>query len=381
MVHRFKLLLVTACLSLTTAGLAEVAAAKATARQSSPVKAGVTQFNSPSSPVISSNKANPSQPSSPSLSPASSGLVKSVSESAKSPQEASSKPEAETPLAMTVNQITWLVLALLLGAAAIVVGRNRMRGRSSVANSAQVLLNAESGGLPNVAQADVAQRNITQEEIKTNIAHTGTAQNGVQSGTQSHKTDQDHRQDTYPQEAGLQEIGVSPTTRLAKVDIVETLIGDLHHTDAAKRRKAIWELGQRGDSRAIQPLVDLLLASDSQQRSLILAAVAEISTRTLKPMNRALLMSLQDESADVRKNAIRDITRIYDLMTQVSQLVQYATNDTDEDVQDTARWALSQFNRLRSVPESGSEIESKTNSEYRGLNGRDQQNDSTLPPQ
>jgi hypothetical protein len=381
MVHRFKLLLVTACLSLTTAGLAEVAAAKATARQSSPVKSGVTQLNSPSRPVISSSKANPSQPSSPSLSPASSGLVKSVSESA-TPQEASAKPETETPLAMTVNQITWLVLALLLGAAAIVVGRNQMRGRSSVANSAQVLLNAESGGLPNVAQADVAQRNITQEEIiQTNIAHTDTAQNGVQSGTQSHKTHQDHRQDTYPQEDGLQEIGVSPTTRLAKVDIVETLIGDLHHTDAAKRRKAIWELGQRGDSRAIQPLVDLLLASDSQQRSLILAAVAEISTRTLKPMNRALLMSLQDESADVRKNAIRDITRIYDLMTQVSQLVQYATNDADEDVQDTARWALGQFNRLRSVPESGSEIESKTNSEYRGLNGRDQQNDSTLPPQ
>lgn len=144
---------------------------------------------------------------------------------------------------------------------------------------------------------------------------------------------------------------VTPTTRLAKVDIVEALIGDLHSSDAAKRRKAIWDLGQRGDSRAVQPLVDLIVDSDSQQRSLILAAVSEISTRTLKPMNRALLMSLQDESADVRKNAIRDITRIYDLMTQVSQLLQYAASDTDEEVQETARWALTQLNRLRTVPE------------------------------
>lgn len=144
---------------------------------------------------------------------------------------------------------------------------------------------------------------------------------------------------------------LSPTTRLAKVDIVEASIGDLHSPDAAKRRKAIWELGQRGDSRAIQPLVDLLIDSDSQQRSLILAAVAEISTRALKPMNRALLLSLQDENADVRKNAIRDITRIYDLMTQASQLLQYAASDADEEVQETARWALNQFNRLRSLPE------------------------------
>lgn len=143
----------------------------------------------------------------------------------------------------------------------------------------------------------------------------------------------------------------SPTTKLAKVDIVEALVNDLHSLDGAKRRKAIWELGQWGDSRAIQPLVDLLVDADSQQRSLILAALSEISTRTLKPLNRALMLSLQDNSADVRKNAIRDITRIYDLMTQVSQLLQYATSDGDEEVQETARWALGQLNRVRSARE------------------------------
>lgn len=141
------------------------------------------------------------------------------------------------------------------------------------------------------------------------------------------------------------------TTRISKVDIVEALIQDLHHPEVAQRRKSIWELGQRGDSRAIQPLVDLLVDADSQQRSLILAAIAEISTRTLKPMHRALLMSLQDESADVRKNAIRDITRVYDQMAQVSQLLQYAASDTDTEVQETARWALGQLNRFRTSSE------------------------------
>jgi hypothetical protein len=139
------------------------------------------------------------------------------------------------------------------------------------------------------------------------------------------------------------------TTRLAKIDIVEALATDLHSSDSAKRRQAIWELGQRGDSRAIQPLVDLLVDADSQQRSLILAALAEISTRALKPMQRALMLSLQDDSPDVRKNAIRDITRIYDLMAQASQLLQYAASDSDEEVQETARWALGQLGRVRSA--------------------------------
>lgn len=140
------------------------------------------------------------------------------------------------------------------------------------------------------------------------------------------------------------------TTRLAKVDIVEELIRDLHSHDPGKRRKAIWELGQRGDSRAVQPLVDLLVDSDSSQRSLILAAISEIGVRALKPMNRALMMSIQDDSADVRKNAIRDVTRIFDLVTQMSQLLQYAASDPDGDVQQTAEWALAQLNRIRSSP-------------------------------
>ena len=140
---------------------------------------------------------------------------------------------------------------------------------------------------------------------------------------------------------------LTPTTRLARIDVVETLVGELQSHHPAKRRKAIWELGQRSDSRAIQPLVNLMATSDSKQRSLILAALSEIGTQTLKPMKRALAMSLQDENAEVRKNAIRDLTRIYDLVAQISSLLAIATEDQDPEVRETARWALGQLNRIR----------------------------------
>jgi HEAT repeat protein len=110
-------------------------------------------------------------------------------------------------------------------------------------------------------------------------------------------------------------------------------------------------LGQQGDSRAIQHLVDLMIDADSQENSLILAALAEIGIRTLKPMNRALAISIQDENPQVRQNAIRDLTRIYDMMSQMSQMLRHALDDPDPDVQATARYALIQMNRMRSLPE------------------------------
>jgi hypothetical protein len=144
------------------------------------------------------------------------------------------------------------------------------------------------------------------------------------------------------------------TSRLAKLNIVDELIQDLRSSDPAKRRKAIWDLGQQGDSRAIQPMVDLMIDADSQESSLILAALAEIGTRTLKPMNRALAISIQDESPQVRQNAIRDLTRVYDMMGQMSQMLRHALDDPDAEVQATARYALTQMNRMRGLPEQQS---------------------------
>ncbi|MDF5739794.1 MULTISPECIES: peptidoglycan-binding protein [unclassified Nostoc] len=144
------------------------------------------------------------------------------------------------------------------------------------------------------------------------------------------------------------------TSRLTKLNIVDELIQDLRNSDPMKRRKAIWDLGQQGDSRAIQPMVDLMIDADSQESSLILAALAEIGIRTLKPMNRALAISIQDESPQVRQNAIRDLTRVYDMMGQMSQMLRHALEDPDAEVQATARYALTQMNRMRGLPEQQS---------------------------
>lgn len=144
------------------------------------------------------------------------------------------------------------------------------------------------------------------------------------------------------------------TSRLTKLNIVDELIQELGSSEPTKRRKAIWDLGQHGDSRAIQPMVDLMIDADSQESSLILAALAEIGTRTLKPMNRALAMSIQDESPQVRQNAIRDLTRVYDMMGQMSQMLLHALEDPDAEVQATARYALTQMNRMRGLPEQES---------------------------
>ena len=146
-------------------------------------------------------------------------------------------------------------------------------------------------------------------------------------------------------------ISLSEADGRFKVDIIETLIEDLQHLNPAQRGKAIWELGQQGDSRAVEPLLDLLGNSDSKQYSLILASLSEIGIRTLKPMNNAWSISLQNENPEVRKNAIRDLTRIYELVNQISHLLHRATDDPDAEVQETARWAISRLNRIR--PRSG----------------------------
>jgi hypothetical protein len=144
-----------------------------------------------------------------------------------------------------------------------------------------------------------------------------------------------------------QEITLPEPPKQPKLDIIEALIEDLQHLNPAKRRKAIWELGQQGDSRAVEPLLDILTNSDSKQYSLILASLSEIGIRTIKPMNNAWSISMQNENPEVRKNAIRDLTRIYELVNQISHLLHRAADDPDPEVQETARWAINQLNRIR----------------------------------
>jgi hypothetical protein len=155
---------------------------------------------------------------------------------------------------------------------------------------------------------------------------------------------QEHNANNAKTEKEQDNVPLQTTTRLPSVDAIDELVKDLQEPDPKKRRKAIWELAQKGDSRAMKPLVDLTIDSDSQERSLILEALSQISIRTLKPMNQALAISLQDKNPQVRKNAIRDLTRIYDLMSQISQMLRHAMDDSDSDVQETAKWALDQLN-------------------------------------
>ncbi|MEM6520982.1 MAG: peptidoglycan-binding protein [Cyanobacteria bacterium P01_C01_bin.70] len=136
--------------------------------------------------------------------------------------------------------------------------------------------------------------------------------------------------------------------RVAKINIIDELIHDLEQPNAEQRRKAIWELGQRGNSAAVQPLVDLLEQSDSREQSLILAALAEIGIKTLKPINRGLVIALKSENAEVRKNAIRDLTRIYGSLNQAGRSLGHTSAiDDDPEVRQTANWALDQLNKMR----------------------------------
>jgi len=146
--------------------------------------------------------------------------------------------------------------------------------------------------------------------------------------------------------AGNLPVSQPEVARLPTVNIVSTLVGEISSADAAVRRRAIWELGQRGNSTAIQPLVNGLMVADSQEKSLIFAALAEIGNRSLQPIQRAWVLGLQDSSPEVRKNAIRDLSRLHDALGQIRPLLIHATQDPDPEVQATAQWALGQWDRV-----------------------------------
>ncbi|HSF76971.1 MAG TPA: HEAT repeat domain-containing protein [Microcoleus sp.] len=215
------------------------------------------------------------------------------------------------------------------------------KGHSIESSDRPFPLNMESGE-PESQDAAVEGDRINSDTLPLETHSNGYSDTGFNIPETTNQTD------SLAKKKG---IALPETDGRPKVDIIEALIEDLQQLNPAKRGKAIWELGQRGDSRAVEPLLDLLANSDSKQYSLILASLSEIGIRTLKPMNNAWSISLQNENPEVRKNAIRDLTRIYELVNQISYLLHRATDDPDPEVQETARWAINQLNRLR--PRSG----------------------------
>lgn len=138
-------------------------------------------------------------------------------------------------------------------------------------------------------------------------------------------------------------------TRVIQPSAFERLVGELQDRNATTRRRAIWQLGQMGDSRAIEPLLELTIDGDSKQRSLVMAALSEIGARTVKPMGRAAAMALQDDNPEVRMNAIRDLAQLCDRLADLSRVLAYATEDTDPEVKKTAQWAVKRLAAIRSL--------------------------------
>ena len=69
----------------------------------------------------------------------------------------------------------------------------------------------------------------------------------------------------------------------------------MESADRIQKGKIVWNLASQADSRAIQPLVNLMFSSNSQEKSLILEALAQIGFNSIKPINQALIIALQDQ--------------------------------------------------------------------------------------
>jgi hypothetical protein len=146
-----------------------------------------------------------------------------------------------------------------------------------------------------------------------------------------------------PETEILTSVEMSP---MPKLNLADELMENLNSLDPVKQRQAIWNLSQTGDSRAIEPLMNLLIDADSQKHSLILSALADISIRSLKPIRKALVMSVQNENSEVRQNAIRDLARVYDIISQINQTIYLSLSDQDPEVQATAKYALKKMNGI-----------------------------------
>jgi hypothetical protein len=156
-----------------------------------------------------------------------------------------------------------------------------------------------------------------------------------------------------PQTGVTPAIAPEPSPQLPPAeDRIAVLIQELKANEPQQRRPVIGELANIGDSRAIKPLVDLMHRSNSQERSVILEALSQISTRTLQPMNQALTLSLQDPNPQVRQNAIQDLTHLYELMSQISQQLALAVTEQEGKSQETPQKTLNPLNLSHQTPAS-----------------------------
>lgn len=226
---------------------------------------------------------------------------------------------------------------------------------SSDSNASSPNVSSPNAHNPSAFSANSAQRAFTQTEVAL-PSESSAAMDVARSTSQS--VGMSGIAPLAAPASGQMTGQMGGTSPLTQGDIIDGLIGDLRNPDPARRRKAIWELGQRGNSVAMKPLVDAMVDADSKEKSLVLAALSEIGIRSLKPMSKALAIALQDDNPEVRKNAIRDLTRVYDLVVQISQMLGHATEDEDPEVRQTATWALEQLSRIRRTQDIDANVRS-----------------------
>lgn len=127
-------------------------------------------------------------------------------------------------------------------------------------------------------------------------------------------------------------------------DNTQKLISQLDTAKGNEKIKIIWSLAADADSRAIEPLLDIMFRGNSQEKTLVLEAISQIASKSLKPINQALIMSLQDEQGQVRKNALRDVTKLYELITEIQPVIlQAACDDPDPEVREIAIFSLNKL--------------------------------------
>lgn len=142
------------------------------------------------------------------------------------------------------------------------------------------------------------------------------------------------------------------TSNTTNIDVVFELIQDLKKSDRQLRRKAIWELARIGDSRSIEPLINIIPVVNSLDKSLIFSAITQIAYRGFEPIYDVLFTSLEDTNSEVRKDVIRDITALHESTAKITRRLSVMLNDSDEEVRQTAEWALNKIN-LGSLSQPG----------------------------
>jgi len=223
------------------------------------------------------------------------------------------------------NAFTIILILLFLLVIAVAI--------SSIIISLKVLkVNASNKQTQELRERKLEQLSLQNEQVILK-------QNNEKQSVEKTKTEEEIR----PKSVGKLAERIKPEIE-KKEDNTEKLISQLHTATGNDRTKIIWRLATDADSRAIEPLLDIMFHGNSQEKTLILEAISQIASKSLKPINQALIMSLQDEQGQVRKNALRDVTKLYELITEIQPVIlQAACDDPDPEVREIAIFSLSKL--------------------------------------